>query len=206
MQRLKEPHRINILISAKKEFLNHGYEKASMRKIAKEANVTTSNIYNYFGSKEEIFEVLLSPILEGIRKGIRLVSDKNHLEKRLQLSYEILKDRFHIVMEYVDRNRDLFRLLFFQSSGSRFQNYHEKLLQDLTDLNMKQLEYYRKSKNMQHIPINAFLVRTLVSFFLNIFIEMVRCNIPRKEIEEIEDQLLQFMVSGSRAILLDRKE
>lgn len=206
MRKQNENYKQKILYYAKKEFLASGFEKASMRKIAKEAKMTPSNIYNYFSSKDEIFETLLKPILDGIRLGIRLVSDKDYFEKRLQLSHETLKEKFHVVLNYVDQNRELFKMLFFLSSGSKYQNYHEKLLQELTDLNIKQLDYYKKSKNMHHLYVNKFLVRTLVSFFLNIFIEMIRCNIPRSEVEEVESQLIQFMDSGSKAILMDIKE
>ena len=40
-----------ILEAGKKEFLTYGYEKASLRRIAKEASVTTGAIYGYFPGK-----------------------------------------------------------------------------------------------------------------------------------------------------------
>lgn len=47
-----------ILEAGKKEFLTYGYEKASLRRIAKEAAVTTGAIYGYFSGKEALFEAL----------------------------------------------------------------------------------------------------------------------------------------------------
>ena len=40
-----------ILEASRKEFMEYGYEKASLRRIAKEASVTTGTIYGYFAGK-----------------------------------------------------------------------------------------------------------------------------------------------------------
>ena len=53
-----------ILEVGKKEFLTYGYEKASLRRIAKEASVTTGAIYGYFPGKEALFDALTSDTAE----------------------------------------------------------------------------------------------------------------------------------------------
>ena len=51
--------RAAIVDAAVEVFYKYGYEKASLREIAQEANVTQAAIYHYFRSKEEIlFEVI----------------------------------------------------------------------------------------------------------------------------------------------------
>lgn len=55
MQTLKEEVRKKILKSARKEFLKHGYNGASMRRIAKSAGYTVGNIYRYYKGKEDLF-------------------------------------------------------------------------------------------------------------------------------------------------------
>ena len=47
-----------ILEAGRKEFMEYGYEKASLRRIAKEASVTTGAIYGYFAGKEALFAAL----------------------------------------------------------------------------------------------------------------------------------------------------
>ena len=51
-----------ILEAGKKEFLTFGYEKASLRRIAAEASVTTGAIYGCFSGKEAIFEALTGEV------------------------------------------------------------------------------------------------------------------------------------------------
>ena len=48
-----------ILETAKKEFLERGFQGTSMRRIAALAGVTTGALYGYFDSKEKIFDSLV---------------------------------------------------------------------------------------------------------------------------------------------------
>ena len=48
MQYLKPEIRAKILSSALDEFAEHGYARAQMRRIARGAGISTSNIYRYF--------------------------------------------------------------------------------------------------------------------------------------------------------------
>ena len=49
----------DILSAGKKEFLEKGFQKASMRSIASSLAVTTGAIYRYYTDKEAIFEALV---------------------------------------------------------------------------------------------------------------------------------------------------
>jgi len=56
-----------ILEEAEKEFFEKGYEHASVRQIAKRAGTTISNLYNYYESKEALFEALVKDECEGFQ-------------------------------------------------------------------------------------------------------------------------------------------
>lgn len=62
-----------ILDTAKKEFMEKGYNDASVRSIAKQAGLTTGAIFRYFPDKESLFAALVSPVadhmLDLYRKG-----------------------------------------------------------------------------------------------------------------------------------------
>ena len=49
-----------ILDAATREFMRHGYERANMDAIADEADVSKQTIYNHYGSKEALFEAIVS--------------------------------------------------------------------------------------------------------------------------------------------------
>lgn len=56
MQIKKEEVREAILKNAEIEFYSNGFEKASIRKIVKASGTTIGNFYNYFESKEGLFD------------------------------------------------------------------------------------------------------------------------------------------------------
>ncbi|MEU1464633.1 TetR family transcriptional regulator [Streptomyces sp. NPDC005706] len=60
--------RDRILAAAREEFSERGYEKTSVRGIAKAAGVDSALVHHYFGTKEQIFEasiaVAFAPALE----------------------------------------------------------------------------------------------------------------------------------------------
>ncbi len=63
-QILKEYVRQDILDAAKQQFLTHGIYGASMRDIAKDAQVTVGNVYRYFKNKEALADAIINPTLE----------------------------------------------------------------------------------------------------------------------------------------------
>ncbi|SEE80442.1 TetR family transcriptional regulator [Streptomyces sp. Ag109_O5-10] len=52
--------RDRILVAAREEFSEHGYEKTSVRGIAKAAGVDSALVHHYFGTKEQIFEAAIA--------------------------------------------------------------------------------------------------------------------------------------------------
>ena len=53
-----------LMESGKKEFLEKGYMKASLRKICADAGVTTGALYFFFKDKEDLFGAISEPPLK----------------------------------------------------------------------------------------------------------------------------------------------
>lgn len=66
MQILKETIRRQIIEAATEVFYLKGYDKTSMNKIAEKASISTSNIYNYYGSKKVLFEAIVNPVYDNM--------------------------------------------------------------------------------------------------------------------------------------------
>lgn len=60
-QRLKEDVRERILAAAALVFAEHGFDAARMSDVAQRGDVTTSNIYKYFESKQVLFDAIVTP-------------------------------------------------------------------------------------------------------------------------------------------------
>ncbi|WP_064091241.1 TetR/AcrR family transcriptional regulator [Rossellomorea aquimaris] len=59
----KEQRRANILEAARNVFIEHGYEKTTMKHIMDAANVSRGGLYQYFSNKEDVYETILEESL-----------------------------------------------------------------------------------------------------------------------------------------------
>jgi len=70
----KEQRRSNILRAAKDVFIEHGYEKTTMKDIMDSANVSRGGLYQYFSNKEVVYETILEEALaESLEKTLDLL-------------------------------------------------------------------------------------------------------------------------------------
>lgn len=121
MQVLKDYVRTNILASARKEFLEKGYGKASMREIALNSGITVGNIYRYYDSKEYLFEAIVDPTfneITGLFENIHF----DVLDTHVKEDYIKFKNEFtQQFMKIVSQNRDEIVILIKCSEGTRYR-------------------------------------------------------------------------------------
>ena len=60
--------RARLIGAAKAEFLRCGYQKASLRTIAREAGASTGSVYFFFGSKEALFHEVVDDTAAALRQ------------------------------------------------------------------------------------------------------------------------------------------
>ena len=70
MPRDKSASHIKIMAAAKAEFLEMGYENASMRSIGNRCQMTAAGIYRHCKDKEDLFYQLVSPAEERLEKDL----------------------------------------------------------------------------------------------------------------------------------------
>lgn len=84
-QILKKSVKENIIMAAKKEFLEKGLKDASLRSIAKGANITVGNLYRYFTNKDEIIDTIVNPPLFELNELIKkLTNEKINLQIKVE--------------------------------------------------------------------------------------------------------------------------
>ena len=109
-QKLKDESRQAIISSAKEEFLEKGYKNASMRNIAKKANMTVGNLYRYFPSKEDINKVIVDDTLKEINDIIRsITSDSISMETRVFNIKADVNELSAVMNELADRLVDVYQ-------------------------------------------------------------------------------------------------
>src|SRR5690606_16894588 len=86
-------------------FANHGYDRTSVRMIAREAGVAQGLLYNYFGSKEDLLVALFERSMRDVRESFQV--DRAGLDPHAQLE-AYLRGCFAILR----RNLDFWRLSY----------------------------------------------------------------------------------------------
>ena len=84
---ISEETKNRLLQAATEEFAEFGYEKSSLRRICKNAEVTTGALYFFFQDKEDLFQSVIAPVTEPI-----LQMMESHYEKERACNWEELGD------------------------------------------------------------------------------------------------------------------
>ena len=122
-----------IVAAAKKEFLEYGFQDASMRRIADEAGMSASGLYKHFPGKEDMFASLIDPVLEGFwdmyfgrgEEGAQ-VSDQSDIGHAWEEAHKTQR-----IMEYVYEHYDEFKLIICKAQGTRYDGFlHEMALRE----------------------------------------------------------------------------
>jgi AcrR family transcriptional regulator len=118
MQYLKDEVRKSIEREGLREFKVLGYNSASVRSIAKNANTSVGNFYKYFKGKEDLFEDLIGPVYERLIGYIRQFDEVELNRKARQIFYELMEK----ILEIFNENSAELSILFNKSSDSKYEN------------------------------------------------------------------------------------
>lgn len=187
-----------ILQHAKQEFLENGYENASLRTIAQNAGVSTSTIYTRFGDKKGLFQALIGPVAdqllsymqtyfgcyESLDAGIQEQKREDYANRGYNGFLDILYDHF-----------DEFKLLVASSTNGIYRSYLEKIV----DLDVTcTVEFLKATGNPAYREgrITEGFIHILSSGFYSGLFEIAVHNIQRKESEVYMDELRNFYNRG----------
>lgn len=172
-----------------------------MRAIALRSGVGLSNIYNYFGSKDDIFRVIMQPVVD---KCFSIVAN-NHTEDDVsfeELSSSAYQERF--VNEYVKlvtNYKDELRILLFGADGSSFSDFRNELTDHMTIVTK---DYFILVK--QHYPhantdITDFFRHVNLSGVVSFIGEMVTHDLTREQSKEFLREYVRYSTAGWRELI-----
>lgn len=108
----------NIELAARDLFIKQGFHATSMRDISKRAKVSLGNLYNYYETKESIFESIIDRYLTVIDEGLRSIFS----EIDEPLDPDSLRNMGDKVGQMVNEHADFWLLMYIDVL--EFQNRH----------------------------------------------------------------------------------
>ncbi len=119
-----------IMSSAKEQFMEKGFSKASIRQICQAAGVTNGAFYAHFDSKEDLFTGIVGPVVDGMQNlydeenssymDIRSADDvKRALEQTFSSNRKLIR--------YLYEHADIFKLILTAGAGTAYEGFVDKL-------------------------------------------------------------------------------
>lgn len=192
-----------IMDAGKAEFLEKGFLGASLRNIAKCANVTTGAFYGYFKSKEELFETLVGEYAEkAMEMFIKAQDDFANLPPDEQPSEmgKISSDCMEEIVEYMYSHFDEFKLILFRSEGTRFAGFIDKMVEIEVEGTFKFIEVL-KSQNRHVKEVSAEFIHIIASGMFTAYFEFIDHDMPKKEAKAYVADLKTFYMEGWRSVM-----
>lgn len=188
---------------AKKHFLEFGFERASIREICKDANVTNCAFYNHFNDKEALFGALVESVVQTIQN-IYSESVNKHFELAktddLKSLWKLSENTIIQLIEYIYENFDVFRLLLMCSSGTKYANF----LDDLVRSDVRETIKLIAELKVRCIPVNDLDEdewHMLVHSYYASIAEIVMHNYPKQAALKYAHTLSVFFSSGWQTVL-----
>ncbi|WP_024854453.1 TetR/AcrR family transcriptional regulator [Mediterraneibacter gnavus] len=193
----------NLLACAKKHFLEFGFERASIREICKDANVTNGAFYNHFVDKEALFGSLVESVVQTIQKIYSESIDKHFdLVKTDELKnlWKLSESTIIQIIEYIYENFDVFRLLLMCSSGTKYAGF----LDDLVRADVQETIKLIAELKARGVPVNDLDEdewHMLVHSYYASIAEIVMHNYPKPAALKYAHTLSVFFSSGWQTVL-----
>ncbi|CAG7585271.1 TPA: TetR/AcrR family transcriptional regulator [Streptococcus agalactiae] len=188
----------NILKSGKINFLNDGYERANLRKICKDAGVTTGAFYRHFEDKEALFVALVEPLAKEILDLYTKFEEESFRsidEKHIKDLAEINIDGSIETAIYIFRKKDIFELLVYKAYGTKYDNFIEKLVK-MEDLNRNKISKIVLKDNYKYINISEKSMHLLNHAYINALCEIIMHSDNIEEVKQNSEIVARFFREG----------
>ncbi len=178
-----------LLQSGKQQFLAHGFDRASLRVICRNANVTTGAFYSHFAKKEDLFCAIVEPTVSAFRELFDTAADREavHLDNAEDELRSITFARDH---------RDECRLLLDCAEGTKYAGFRRWLTEDCFYPGYQALFDRSAGK-----PVNPSLVRIILHMKLEEYAELIYGNYTEEEVRSLIERMSVFSGTGFQALM-----
>ena len=194
-----EPTTLNRIFSAAlQEFLEKGFQSASLRNIVKMAGVTTGAFYGYYKSKEELLEALVGEHYDflldcfcRVQKEFAEIPPEQQPSHLTSTSGECMYEMLLYAYEHLNE----FKLILCCSEGTRFS----RLIDEMVEIETKGTHDYLevlKRLGRPSPPIDARLEHILITGMFNTFFELIIHEMPLEEAKHYLQAMRTFYTAG----------
>ena len=198
---------IKVQKAIKEEFLEKGYEAASIRSIGARAGMTSAGLYRHYADKEAMFDEVVSPVIGKLKRWT-----KDHKDKKYALvdggagRNELFGESFvDLIREVILPNREEFKLLITRAGGSKYENFIHDFAEDNQKDMIDAFKYLRKS-GYPVKKIDEEEIHMLLSAYLTACFEPIIHEYDDTKIDKYLNTIQEFFMPGWLAVMgLDKE-
>jgi TetR/AcrR family transcriptional regulator len=192
-----------IIPCAKREFLEKGFEKASMRAIAADAGMTAAGLYRHFADKEAMFEALVASTVNGLKEFFLSVQkdfDRLPPDIKRETAFDYSADKLRHFIAFIYAHFDEFKLLVTCAGGTAFADFIHSLVEIEVEYTKKFIESTGNDVLVSGRITPEFMHIVASAFFSAIF-EAVKHDMTKEAAEIYTENLRRFFTAGWKTIL-----
>lgn len=192
-----------LLECARNEFIDKGFQAASIREIAKKAETSARAVYTRFPNKEGLFDAIVSPVSDGLIELYQNYADQFWskdigMNRADSISFD--DSAIYVDMiDYIYDHKDEFLLMQTSLDGK----WLTALIEDLTDKNLSYISIWPEPPegtwNEKELMTKVLHMLTN-SFYASMF-EPLRHDMNRREARFYVEMLCSFFVAGISRLL-----
>ena len=184
-----------LLESAKKEFLERGFELASLKDICDRAQVTTGALYNRYKGKEELFAKVVEETvlnIEEARSKRSSIDLEAASDEDLKKMWKMNKESLYWWFELFEKHKDKVTLLIRCSAGTRYANFKHDFVEVVTETSYEIYEEMKRRK-LTSKNISKKIMHTVHSAYFEMVYEPYVHGFSWEEICEIIDAMMNLL-------------
>lgn len=188
---------------AKAEFLEKGFNDASLRTIAKNADTSTNSIYVRFGDKAGLFDAIVKPHYETVmNRYIKTQTEFQDLpaDVRYNSVGKQSGDCLHDILVYCYAHLDEMRLILTRSDGTKYAGMVDKMAAIEVQATHAYLQTTEKA-GYEMKRIDLHLEHIIATGMFNTFFELVIHDMPFDEAEIYLKEMRDFYTAGWMKIM-----
>lgn len=165
MPKDKTASHVRVMAAARDEFMEYGFEKASMRRVGERCGLTAAGLYRHCRDKADLFNQLVAPAIERL---------KSWMDTHLTNYLTTVRDEGNLKWQdsWIDMMREVvyphvedYHLLLTCSSGTKYESFlhdltqtaQERMLDYLPVLREKGLPIHEISPAALHLLLSAYV-------------------------------------------------
>ena len=187
-----------IVQAAMQEFLDNGFEKASLRKIAASANVTVGAIYTRYNTKDCLFCSLVEPLIQRIGTAFSQIKADYYGENTigdLRILAQSMEKESDAILHLLFDDYDRAVLLLCKSRGSSLEHFFDQVV----ERKIQETLAFFDQAGMKQIDANVLRLLTYAQF--NMYFQIISQGWQLDEAKKMMKAAMIYHTGGWHALL-----